>query len=202
MHIGDGSTSGEIVLFKETTLQRCKSILEIQRCVKLKYNEVILSECINGSDGFHMECHKKSTALSEKQRERFKLDNETENKKRQSSTERLIRSEMTSPTPSSSRGLFPNVCIFCSKETFKYNQKRQQLISVETKSFELNIKEYATVLNDQEMLTKIRNIDFVSKEVKCHGLCRYRYQNRAENVQNNNNLRPNSVKSNSNQNSD
>ena len=125
-----------------------------------------------------------------------------QNKKRQSSTERLMRSEMTSPTPSSSRGLFPNVCIFCSKETFKYNQKRQQLISVETKSFELNIKEYATVLNDQEMLTKIRNIDFVSKEVKYHGLCRYRYQNRAENVQNNNNLRPNSVKSNSNQNSD
>ena len=52
------------------------------------------------------------------------------------------------------------------------------------------------------MLTKIRNVDFVSKEVKYHGLCRFRYQKRAENVQNNNNLRPNSARSNSNQNSD
>ena len=52
------------------------------------------------------------------------------------------------------------------------------------------------------MLTKIRNVDFVSKEVKYHGLCSCRYQKRAENVQNNNNLRPNSVKSNSKQTSD
>ena len=52
------------------------------------------------------------------------------------------------------------------------------------------------------MLTKIRNVDFVSKEVKYHGLCRFRYQKRAENVQNNNNLSPNSVQSNSKQNPD
>ena len=52
------------------------------------------------------------------------------------------------------------------------------------------------------MLTKIRNVDFVSKEVKYHGLSSCRYQKRAENVQNNNNLRPNSVKSNSKQTSD
>ena len=52
------------------------------------------------------------------------------------------------------------------------------------------------------MLTKIRNVDFVSKQVKYPGLCRFRYQKRAENVQSNNNLRPNSAKSNSKQNSD
>ena len=42
----------------------------------------------------------------------------------------------------------------------------------------------------------------MSKEVKYHGLCRCRFQKRAENVQNNNNLRPNSVQNNSKQNSD
>ena len=112
MHIGDGSTSGEIVLFKETTLQRCKNIPEIRRHEKLKYNEVILPECINGSDGFHLECYKKSTALSEKECEKIKLENETENKKHKSLTEPLMWSEVTSQIPSLSRGLFPTVCIF------------------------------------------------------------------------------------------
>ena len=147
-------------------IREYKNILEIRRRKKLKYNEEILPECINESDGFHLEYYKKSTALSEKQRERIKLDNETENKKCQSLTKRLMRSEATSPTPSSLRGLFPTVCIFCSQETLKYNQKRQQLISVEAKNFDWNIKECATVLNDWEMLTKIRKVDFVSKEVK------------------------------------
>ena len=38
------------------------------------------------------------------------------------------------------------------------------------------------------MLTKIRNVDFVSKEIKYHGLCRCRYQKRTESVQNNYNV--------------
>ena len=105
-----------MVLFKETTLQRCKNIPEIRRREKLRYNEVILPEFINGSDGFYLECYKKFTALSEKQRERIKSNKETENKKSQSSTERLMRLEVTSQTPCSSRGLFPQFCIFCSKE--------------------------------------------------------------------------------------
>ena len=131
---------------------------------KLNYNKVILPECIKGSDGFHLESYKKFATLSEKQRARIKLDNETGNKKRQSSNERLMRSEVTSPTPSSSGRLFPTVCIFCSKETFKYNQKRQHLISVETKNFDSNIKEYDTVLNDQKMLPKIRKADLCQRK--------------------------------------
>ena len=60
--------------------------------------KVILSECINGSDDFHLEFYRKFTAASEKQHKQIKSDNEAENKKRRSSIERLMRSEMISLT--------------------------------------------------------------------------------------------------------
>ena len=63
-----------------------------------KKKKVILSECINGSDDFHLECYRKFTAASEKQHKQIKSDNEAENKKRRSSIERLMRSEMISLT--------------------------------------------------------------------------------------------------------
>ena len=62
--------------------------------------------------------------------------------------------------------------------------------------------EYTKLLNDQEMLTKTRNINFVSKVVKFHRLCKCWYQERVENMQNNNNLKSNSVQSTSRQNYD
>lgn len=52
------------------------------------------------------------TTLSKEQRERIRSDSEAENKKHQNSTERLMRLEVTSPTPSLSGGLFPTFCIF------------------------------------------------------------------------------------------
>ena len=52
------------------------------------------------------------------------------------------------------------------------------------------------------MLTKIRNVNFVSKVVKFPGLCTCRYKKRDENMQNNNNLKPNSAQSTSKQNYD
>ena len=52
------------------------------------------------------------------------------------------------------------------------------------------------------MLTKIRNVNFVLKVVKFHGLCTCRYKKRAENMQSNNNLKPNSAQSSSKQNYD
>lgn len=68
-----------------------------------------------------------------------------------------------------------------------------------TKNFESNMMEYAALLNNQEMLTKTRNINFVSKVVMFHGLCRCWYQERVKNMQNNNNLKSNSVQSTSRQ---
>ena len=56
------------------------------------------------------------TTLSKEQRERIRSDSEAENKKHQSSTERLMRLEVTSPTPSLSGGLFPTFCIFALRK--------------------------------------------------------------------------------------
>ena len=57
---------------------------------------------------------------------------------------------------------------------------RRHLSSVQTNEFENNIKMYAHLLEDEEMLLNIRNIGFVEKEVHYHAICRSRYQRKAE----------------------
>ena len=40
--------------------------------------------------------------------------------------------------------------------------------------------EYATLLQDQPMLTKIIAVDLTSRDAKYHGVCRVKYQTEAE----------------------
>ena len=62
--------------------------------------------------------------------------------------------------------------------------KEQRLVLVLTENFEKNMKKYANILADEEMLEDdflhIASIDFVAKEVKYHGYCRSAYQQKAE----------------------
>ena len=53
---------------------------------------------------------------------------------------------------------------------------RRHLSSARTNELENNIKMYAHLLADEEMLLNIRNIGFVEKEVHYHAICRSRYQ--------------------------
>ena len=63
-------------------------------------------------------------------------------------------------------------------KTVKKNE--QNLAQAETKNFEVNIKKYTNWLDDEEMLRKISNIDFIAKEIRYHRFCRTEYQARAK----------------------
>ena len=53
---------------------------------------------------------------------------------------------------------------------------------METRDFEEKIKKYATTLGDQALLSKLGSIDFVTKEICYHGICRTKYQTAAEQI--------------------
>ena len=62
----------------------------------------------------------------------------------------------------------------------KHSGSKQKLVSVKTGDLEEKIKKYATTLRDQALLSKLGSVDFVAKEIRCHGICRTKYQTAAE----------------------
>ena len=65
----------------------------------------------------------------------------------------------------SSTGVFQKKCIFCLQTVKKHNNIKQSLISVAIIKFEENIWTYARWLDDNELLLRLGNSDFVAKEV-------------------------------------
>ena len=43
----------------------------------------------------------------------------------------------------------------------------------------VNIKKCVSWLDEEEMLRKISNIDFIAKEIRYHGFCKIEFQTRA-----------------------
>ena len=87
-----------------------------------------------------------------------------------------VRSQSTKLAVSSS-GVLPNVCIFCNKTRKKVQGKEQTLTMCALDSVKKNIKEAARALNDSDLLVKIGDIGFHSKEVKYHNHCKREYLN-------------------------
>ena len=63
---------------------------------------------------------------------------------------------------------------------FQVNYKKRTLICCSTGEVEESVTRHARILNDDEMLVKIRDICFFGKEVQYHALCRSRYQIKSE----------------------
>ena len=53
---------------------------------------------------------------------------------------------------------------------------------METGDFEEKIKKYAATIGDQALLSKLGSIDFVTKEICYHEICRTKHQTAAEQV--------------------
>ena len=150
-------------------MKKCNEILAIRRSKDLKYKNVVLPEHIGGPEGYHMSCYRRFTALN---KEYMKSDSVC-------TTVNYTTRSRTSPLPSTSTGIPPKNCIFCGKKDKKHNNKKQPLVSVETVDFEDKIKEYATLLEDQKMLAKLGDVDFVAKEIVYHAICRTKYQTKS-----------------------
>ena len=148
---------------------------------KLKYSNVSIPSSIGGVDGYHQHCYQKFTALSNKQRKALNELITNKNKEETKSVKKPItRSDVTSPKPVDSSGIFPELCLFCDRKTFHANGELRTLTSSSSEEVETNVKKYAAWLKDDIMLARIQAVKFSVKEVPYHRLCRSRYQRRAE----------------------
>ena len=161
-----------------TTLDKCRRLLSIRKTKNLKYKEVVLPEqqknmLTTKKTGYHADCCRKFIAL---ERNAPPKNDDVESKSVHA------RSKSTVAIVSLSTGIMPKICIFCTKKDKKHNGSKQKLVSVETGYFEEKIKKCATTLGYQALLSKLRSVDFVAKEIRYHGICRTKYQTAAEQV--------------------
>ena len=184
VHKGECNGDGKLVAFTEDTLKKCNNILIARKQQNLKYQDIFLPHKIDGISGFRMDCYRRFTALSKAQR--FKMACEPVDKTVSTAQDinmnssRIMRSEVTSPKPSSSTGIFPKLCIICGKEQKSHKKQKQKLVCTETSNLEKNIRTYARWLEDHQLLARIETINFTTKEVHYHGICRIKYQHAAE----------------------
>ena len=88
-----------------------------------------------------------------------------------------------SPSTSSS-GILPKVCIFCSTVYKSLGKgKRESLGNCEVPESGEGIKAAAFTLQDDIMTTKLVGLDFIAKEVKYHHSCRRSYLRKAERIE-------------------
>ena len=90
------------------------------------------------------------------------------------------RSEIKSPSPATSSGVFEKLCLFCCQKSKKKNNKRYTLINCVTDEFGKNIKKFAMWRKDHRLLAKIQDICFSIKEFCYHSICRVEYENIAK----------------------
>ena len=127
----------------------------------------------NKKTRYHTDCYRKFTLLG---RNAPSKNDDVESK----SVYTISKSTLASG--SSSTGIMPKICIFCSKKDKKHNGSKQKLISVETGDFEEKIKKYATTLGDQALLSKLGSVNCVAKKARYHGICKMKYQTAAEQI--------------------
>ena len=119
-------------------------------------------------------------ALSKLQREKLKSELDNINPDLESSASCITTRSSVSAPNLSSTGVFPKICIFCSQKVKKHNNVKQKLVSATTSNIEDKIKTYARWMNDKQLIIRLQNTDFVSKEIVYHAVCRVNYQNKAE----------------------
>lgn len=190
MHVNnkDGNQNEEIILFKESTLQKCREVFAIRQGTNTKYRNVVLPSTVNSNQGYHVRCYKTYTAVPT-------AKSTTDQDKPlpvgfqpgQNSTLQLPEASSTVQLRSSSTlkantrtGILEEKCIFCKKKDRKHKGVKEKLVQCQTKNIELSIRNDAKTLGDVDFLGEINAMDFVAKEAKYHQICRVEYANRAK----------------------
>lgn len=181
IHLGDVKVSEEIKLFGAETFKKCQLALCCRRKYNLKFSDIQFPHQDYQHLGYHTSCYRKITAIK-----KDKIDTITasdikniiykenltiyEKKSTEENNQRPTRSKNFLNT-----SILKRSCIFCNKVFVYKDKKRIRLSACQTKVFENKIKRYAIALNDQELLSKIRNIDFIAKEIHYRRICRTKY---------------------------
>ncbi|CAG4974271.1 unnamed protein product [Colias eurytheme] len=200
-----------IIKFKEETLQKCKYSLAVRVTNELKDKDKTLpTEITDTSIGYHSTCYRSFNAIGKKYKDIYKeanafIGNENapgnipESEAGTSTTQ--VQSPCSSqqiPSPtfvniklaaedgdSDTKSDIAEACIFCSKK-YKCHKHSKIKLSSTTNYTTMNAtKEYATKINDIELLMKIRNKITKCQPITYHRLCKVLYQSRAEKLLNN-----------------
>ena len=138
--------------------------------------DICVPSSVDETSGYHMDCYGIFIALVKPDREYLATLNIEQ--KKVSSTK--TRSSTVASFIATTAGVFVKQCIFCKKKDQKFKGAKQTLIMVSTENIEKNIKRYADILKDENLLRLILDEDFVSKEICYNSICRAEYQNRAK----------------------
>ena len=155
------TSSSSVILFKESTLEKCKKILKLRKDCSLKYANVILPAATNGISGFHMDCYRRFIALPKNARSNVQVKmNDTEKSLNTEKPPMTRSSHGAYPTPSKTTGVFPKACIFCNRLRKKVRGVEHKLISAKTRKFEANIRKFVEWKHDRSLATRINGVHF------------------------------------------
>ena len=131
LRCGDGSSDGTIFPFVDHTWQMQEIVIhtedkkpKVQRSGSAWTTK---NHVNNKKTGYHTDCYRKFIAL---RRNTPPKNDDVESKSVHA------RSKSTVAIVSSSTGIMPKICIFCTKKDKKHNGSKQKLVSVETGYFE------------------------------------------------------------------
>lgn len=65
--------TGNIIIFNNSSLSKCKTILTIRKESELKYCNIELPDKISEIHGYHISCYRKFSALSHAHRNKIKV---------------------------------------------------------------------------------------------------------------------------------
>ena len=152
------------------SLEKFLQVLQSRKEGNLKYAGTTRLSIIDHQTGYHMSCYRKFIAVPKKHRleEKEKVTTKFKSMARRSLNESSIIA--------SSTGISKSVCIFCNQPWRRSVGKTLDLISAASKKIETSIKNFAQWNNDDSVLPKIICVDFVLKEIRYHGPCRFKYQ--------------------------
>ena len=167
----DRPDNSKFMYFNEESLTKSTELLQLRKKGDFKYNDAELPSAPDNKHGYHLNCWRRFTTLP------ASLKKEQEKQSQESIKPKRLRSSTNLPATTST-GVFERVCLFCNKKDRKFKGQKQKLSCSSTSNMEKNTRLYATYLGDEEMLLKIREEDFVSKEVVYHGICSTEYKNK------------------------
>lgn len=82
MHITseNDAESGSVILFKETTLQKCHDVYAARSKMNSKWSKVVLPKVLDDINGYHSLCYRRFTAVeSSKFLEELNVNDDAEN---------------------------------------------------------------------------------------------------------------------------
>ena len=101
------------------SLLKCSETLKTRKHLVIKYGDFELPSSVDGESSFHISRYLRFNALSQSACNKIKRKSP---KKKPVSCVR--RSEIKSPSPATTSGVFEKLCLFCCQKSKKKNNKR------------------------------------------------------------------------------